>query len=335
MINSKLLCLYYPTTIVLIDDDVRFLENMSLNLSHDLFYRTFQDPKAALAALKETENQNKFLSHTVAAREEEAGKFSVDFNTSVIYKEVYNRKQFDEVSVIVVDYSMPQMNGEELLKNLTQSPAKKLMLTGQADEATAVRLFNDGIIDKFMLKSTDSHTLIQHLNQNIEELQTKYFHGLSDIILKPLSGQIGICFTDPIFVDFFNKTLADTSTSSYYLIEISGSFLLLDADASPTWLLVKTKNELQEFAPQAEAEGASEDVVDSIKNGHKIPYFNDFDEYVDATSGNWDKYLYAAQELNGKAQYRYAITKNIPGFRLHRDKILSFNTYLHNNFKKS
>lgn len=328
MIKQKLLCLYHPTTVVLVDDDERFLKQIIFNISSDLLYKTYQDPKLAIKNLEEIKNQNKFLSHTISAKEQEGGKFSVDFDTSIIYQEAYNEEAFEEVSVIVVDYAMPQMSGAELLEHLIDFPAKKIMLTGQADEATAVRLFNDGVIDKFIFKGSDAHSLIKNLNQSIHELQMEYFQDSSNIILKALSGKIEESFIDPIFIEFFNNTMKDISASSYYMIEPSGSFLFLDANALPTWLLVKTKHETLEFAHQAEVEGAPQAIVESIRNGEKIPYFSNFDEYVNATEGHWDKYLYPAKVLNGKKQYRYAIINELSGFSLNRDKILSFNEYL-------
>ena len=68
---------------------------------------------------------------------------------------IYNKERFGETSVVVVDFAMPQMNGEEFCRKLGQlkgNSVKIIMLTGEADEEMAVRLFNAGVIDKFLRK---------------------------------------------------------------------------------------------------------------------------------------------------------------------------------------
>ncbi|HVV69649.1 MAG TPA: hypothetical protein VHE99_11575 [Gammaproteobacteria bacterium] len=329
MKKFELPCLYYPTTAVIIDDDEIFLKNTALELDSDIHYKTYQDPLRALNDLKKLKSQNKLLSHAITLNTDdslEGGQYPMNLNISSIFKEAYNKNPYEEVSVVVVDYSMPQMNGAHLLEQLVDIPIQKITLTGQADEAFAVKLFNDGIIDKFIPKGSQS--LKKTLNESIQDLRKKYFHGLSDIILKSLSLQSEFYFFDPAFIKFFNHILAGISIPSYYLIETSGSFLILDHNASPTWLLVRSEDETLEFAQQAEAEGAPMEIVNPIKNGEKISYFNDFDEYVDATQGHWEKYLYPAKELLGEKKYRYALANNLPGFPLNKDKILSFNEYL-------
>lgn len=254
---SKLPCLYHPTTCVLVDDDKFFLNSIILKLNPHIPYKTYLDPKEALSALKNLKTQNKLLSEIVTANpdsEEYAeNQYQVNLKFSNIYQQAYNRKLFSEISVIVVDYAMPQMNGAELLKNLSDVPIKKIMLTGQADESFAVQLFNEGIIHKFLLKK-DTQTLAEMINQAICELQDNYFHDLSEFILQNLPPHLSICLNDPVFIDLFNQVKQDVAASSYYLLDASGSFLLFDDSGTPTWLLVKTEDEILEFTQQAEYE---------------------------------------------------------------------------------
>ncbi len=331
---SKLSCLYYPTTVVLIDDDPSFLKSIAFRLDPNMSYKTYLDPREALDYLKNLKSQNKLFSHSVALNPETENyienQFSVQFNLSKIYQEVYNPNIFNEVSIIIADYAMPNMNGADLFRNLADVPIKKMMLTGQADESSAVDLFNEGLIDKFILKK-NTQTLKDLINQSIQELQYKYFQDLSEVIFKSLSLQPYACFDDPDFIDFFYKIKNDISASSYYMLEPSGSFLFFDENARPTWLLVKTKEEMIEFAKQASAEGAPDEVAHAIEQGTKIIHFNNFDEYTHATEGHWEDYLYSAQKLNGKKEYRYAIVNSLPGFPLEQDKIQSFSKYLHSD----
>jgi CheY-like chemotaxis protein len=46
--------------------------------------------------------------------------------------------------VLVVDYSMPQMNGVEVCEALRHLPCKKILFTGAADEKVAVERLQSG-----------------------------------------------------------------------------------------------------------------------------------------------------------------------------------------------
>ena len=63
-----------------------------------------------------------------------------------IHKVIYDSKRFAMKTVVVVDYSMPNMNGLEVCKALEDLPLKFIMLTGKAEPETAIEAFNDGLI---------------------------------------------------------------------------------------------------------------------------------------------------------------------------------------------
>ena len=71
-----------------------------------------------------------------------------------LHEEIYNKDRFNDVSVIIVDYYMDEMNGIEVCETLSKHPAKKILLTGGADkENIAIDAFNKGIIHRFINKT--------------------------------------------------------------------------------------------------------------------------------------------------------------------------------------
>lgn len=64
-------------------------------------------------------------------------------------------------SIAVVDYAMPAANGLEVLKASPPWPPYRILLTGKADEHTAVAAFNEGLIDRYVTKQHPD--LVQHL----------------------------------------------------------------------------------------------------------------------------------------------------------------------------
>ncbi len=74
-------------------------------------------------------------------------------------------------SVVVADMNMPEMNGVEVLaaaKNIAPDTIR-VMLTGNADQATAVQALNTGQIFRFLNKPCDIGLLKTVLNSSIEQ----------------------------------------------------------------------------------------------------------------------------------------------------------------------
>ncbi|WDI31145.1 hybrid sensor histidine kinase/response regulator [Hyphococcus flavus] len=75
------------------------------------------------------------------------------------------------IAVIVADMQMPGMNGIELLKHVKEkAPSiRRLMLTGNSDQETAVAAVNEGRVMRFMRKPCDHETLKSALREALDE----------------------------------------------------------------------------------------------------------------------------------------------------------------------
>ncbi len=82
-------------------------------------------------------------------------------------------KKTDAFQVVVSDMQMPMMNGLEFLRECRKvSPNTiRVMLTGNADQATVINAINDGEVFRFLLKPCESATLIKTLADSIREFQ--------------------------------------------------------------------------------------------------------------------------------------------------------------------
>jgi response regulator RpfG family c-di-GMP phosphodiesterase len=79
------------------------------------------------------------------------------------------------VEIIISDYFMPGLTGTEfLLRAHVINPAsKKILLTGQADEATVNKILEETNLFHFMTKPWNSQEMKQYITTWIEEINQK------------------------------------------------------------------------------------------------------------------------------------------------------------------
>lgn len=171
--------LFHPTTSVLIDDSETFLKQLHLQLEDDAICRKFNDPQKALAYCIENSKKMPIADNYLMADTESPDPYEQNFTlrTADLKKALAKAKRFDIISVIVVDFSMPQLTGTEFIDQLRNQVnnkfAKIIMLTGEANHDLAVKLFNKKKIDQFFLKSEVD--LMLKVNVAINEMQKAYF----------------------------------------------------------------------------------------------------------------------------------------------------------------
>ena len=320
---------YFPSTVVLIDDNRNFLKSIIPGLNNDKAkYKIFSRPQSALEFLTEEYRMDSFINRCLLRPEEEQLEHrTIDVDVRAIHNECHNSKRFDEISVLVVDYSMPGINGLELCKQVQDKPYKKILLTCEVDESIAIKAFNEGIIDKFIRKHDPN--LAKTINTAVHDLQKKYFHDLSRTVATGFSAHCGdektaVFLSDKVFIDFFDEVMQKTNAVEYYLMDSSGSFMFLDINGSPCWLAVKSEAEMSDFAGFAKDDNAPLSVIEPLIKRNKIPYFHT-DNELQTFPQNWKNFLHSAKQLKGKDDYFYALITDPKAYSI--GKITSFADY--------
>lgn len=95
-------------------------------------------------------------------------------------------------AVIVSDMQMPGMNGAQLLTTARQAApgSVRIMLTGNADQKTAMDAVNNGNIFRFLTKPCSPEALTNALEAGIE--QYRLITAERDLLSKTLSGSVSI-----------------------------------------------------------------------------------------------------------------------------------------------
>lgn len=198
--------------------------------------------------------------------------------------------RFAFTRVCVVDYSMPAMNGLQVLDELVNWPGSRVLLTGQADEQIAVRAFNAGLIEQYIPKQTPEIT--QRLTDAIQNLLDAPHDGHAQIWRATLSREQMALISAPAL----GRQLAAQAEAHRWVehVVIGHPFgiLALDADGQAWWLQLEPQARLAELAELAECHGASQAEIQSIRDGRCL-----FDIELRLALGSTQGALHPARQL--------------------------------------
>lgn len=328
---------YYPSQVILVDDDPNFLDAVSLILPRNLSYRLFQSARQALTHINNAQQHAALIRRVYSSYK--TGPFDSDTLTHIdineIYKEIYNPERFATPSVLVVDYAMPSMNGLELCASLTNPYIKRILLTGQADTEIAVQAFNDGLIDQFISKNDQD--LEAKLQRSIASLQQHYFSKSFKLITDPVIANSQSRFiNNPEFIAYFNALRETHNIVEYYLLdEPYSAFLMLDAYGDSSVLLVLPEAGLQENLQQCIKVGAPQELITALAQGTQMPLFNisESDEQLqDIVLKDWRSYYTDAHRIAPQAPYFCALLEDDLAKRLLRafkpDEVQSYDQHI-------
>lgn len=338
MIQPNLLCCYFPSTAMFLDDNESFLTNLGLRLNAMTPRKLYSDHRKAFNKLEaQTERLEIYIPKMIHSRDQDVhvGRYqTVNVQVPQIYEVAYNRNRFSLISTVFIDYNLVGSTGIDFCRKIVEFPCVKIMLTGEAGYDLAVKAFNEGIIDKFILK--DSNELFEEINKTIEWAQQVYFHKMFDQSRLLMEGQTS-ALKNWQFEEIFGEILSKYSIVEYYLLNSSGSFLLLDKAATPMILTIKAERELFEYVKIAQEHGATAEIMHILQSRKKIPFFFTEDDFKKSPE-YWLDYLHDANEFMGENEKYYysvfplSVLKDRRWFD--RNNVCSFENYLRDKVLK-
>lgn len=283
---------YYPTTVVLVDDNINFLESMSETLRlQNMNVITFDHPEKAFAYIETQPKAGTLLTKQILDDGNDTTKVNIGFDA--IMNKRFDANRHNEISVVIADYDMPGMKGDDFFSVLGYPHLKKIMLTGTADHATAIDLLNHKIIDSFVEKHPS--TGAQSLSKQITKLKQAYF----DSITQPVKEHLLI--EAPYLANSSYKTLvADFMTAhqvtEYYLTDSNGSRVMCLQDGCEAWLSIASEADINGWLATAEFADAPKAVIDALATRSKIPVFTT-PKFMDASPQQWHEILHPADTI--------------------------------------
>lgn len=316
----------FPTTVLMIDDNVEFLKSVAIGLPADTAtYSFYSDPRTALELVNDRYESSE-LAHGLVnlLDEEEFEHRTLDINVRDIYRIMYNRARFQQISTVVVDFHMPGMDGIEFCRSIKNPNIQKILLTSIVDEKKAIECLNDGLINTFIRKQ--SPNIMQQLSQGLAQAQNRYFTNLSRIVQQVISfSPEESALADPAFIELFHRLVRQFDAVEFYLTEFLGSFVFVDADGNHYGLFTRIREQLEFYCESKEAEDAPKEVIDVLRSGRQILCYHS-ESSISLPDGRvWEQYLFDATKINGRNEYLCAFGPRM--FDIRRGNVLSFNDY--------
>ncbi|PCJ43412.1 MAG: hypothetical protein COA71_00635 [SAR86 cluster bacterium] len=327
---------YFPTQVILLDDDPDFLEGVSLMLNKCLSFKLFQSAHQALEyvnnAHKHVQIQERCYSNYKTGPLESDSLSHIDIDQ--LHLEVLNGSRFQTASTVIVDYSMPEMNGLEFLLQLKNPFIKKVLLTGQADMELAIKAFNKQLIDQFIDKHDPKLRL--KLNSIIESYQDQYFKNSFKLISDPIIANNRDAFlVDKKFQDFFSNFRKKHNYVEYYMIDTPApGFLVIDDKGNQNNLLIFTDEAISSHLTVLKKINAPEILIKKVSSKELLPSFsfNDGnDEKHQDKVKHWENHYYPAVHISDSSNYFLALTPAMQIDNTKNQNIITYSDFLETN----
>lgn len=327
---------YFPTQVVLLDDDPDFLDGVSLMLSKDLSFKLFQSAGLALDYVNNAHQHVDFLKRCYTNYK--TGPLESDSLSHIdigkIHHEILNSSRFQTTSIVIVDFSMPEMNGLEFLMSLKNPFIKKILLTGQADMELAIKAFNKQLIDQFIDKHDPK--LREKLNSTISTFQEQYFKTSFKLVTDPIiANNLDAFLVDAKFQEFFQDLRNKLNCVEYYMIDAPHSgFLMVDAKGQRRCLLIHTQQSLTEHSENLTEMGAPSELIAKVKSGELVPGFDDQDENLNLNHPaiqDWQHHYYPGIRIQSTVNYCVTIVPDTILPSIHGEKIIPYDDFIEAN----
>ncbi|MDO8048264.1 response regulator [Janthinobacterium sp. SUN211] len=318
----------HPTLTVLIDDSDSFLKSLAFQLDPALARLTFHDTSSALHWLRHSTQPGETPLHVnFDTQNLPRDQRNVALDLERIWRISGQAQRFAVPSVLVVDYSMPQMNGLEFCQAVRDLPCKKILFTGAADEKVAVTAFNRGLIDRYIKKSDDD--ALDILEQEIVSLQREFFLQQSDTVRDLLLLHDYSFLQDEAMAAVVQELCRRHGFVEFYIFPNPCGILFFTRDGQARLMIIETERSLHTQYEMARDSDAPESLLLALLEMRVIPYFSDADSdgmYAAHIGENWFRYCAAPTICLGRETYFWALF-DVPPHQLGQP-VMSYSQFL-------
>ncbi len=295
---------YHPTTVLALDDDSRFLNLLKGSIDPAFFTAVETDPHKALAYLKRHSYDTNQLSGQLMEQNFDATPNNqqaetYEINLNQLKPHVFVADRYQKTVVCLVDRDMESMDGLEFCRMVKETEnlcVKLILLTGVTTMGEAVSAFNEGKIDAYIEKRNKEST-IKQVNEFLNKLARQQFEEMSQLIInKGLSSSFAH-LSDPIFYETFNRVREAEGSVEFYLLDATGSFLLIGREGQGKILLVHADSDFEVMRTIADESDAPNEVLQALENRKQYPMVFLHEVSTELTGASWLEVMAPVTEI--------------------------------------
>ncbi len=299
--------IYHPTNVLFLDDEETFLNRITLSLDDRIPYVKMTDPSIALNHLKKRVYQPNAFSALLTCQNfeqvsesESTETFDIDF--SKLVSQLNQPERFQKIAVVFVDQVMAKIKGLDFCRKVREAnlPVKLVLLTGNTEEDEVIDAFNKGLINAYLPKNHPQ--LSDKISEQIFDCCAEQFIELSQQLLGFISPLITPLY-EKGFLAFFNELLKERNFFEFYLIDSTGSFLLLDDSGKASLLMMYQEDDFAHYYDIAEDDKAPENILNLIRTKKKMPIKSLHDKCLSLEGSAWPDVMHDCHQIAGKELY--------------------------------
>lgn len=301
---------YHPTTVVLVDDNEAFLRSLTLEMPAGMACHGFTSPEAALEFLNQPIDLAPLVDRCFTLDRSHDSEAVIHLDLGVIEQEINYLQRFRRVSVVLVDYAMPSVDGMQFCERMTDSYARRAMLTGVADEKLAVEAFNAGLIHRFIPKH--KATAVEAVIAFIAELQRDYFNQYLARLKTALAIDPPGFLVEPVIAIRVRRLMLDEAIAEYYLVNDPPGFIMLRSNGTMLRLLLLDAAAHQRQIDFVRRHDAPAHIRRGVENGELAGLFSGDspEDYFGDEAYPWDEKVVPAQRVEGREVWLEAVVRD-------------------------
>jgi CheY-like chemotaxis protein len=291
---------YFKTAALMLDDDALFLNSFSGWLTETVPVKTYTDSKKALEkAQSEQAILEQYFDHSHFVAQSDDGDPAIDF--AALQNAFDQCRQLALTSVLFVDYAMPDLDGLAFCEKLGETYARKILLTGHADDTTAVKAFNSGLINQFVVK--DIASAEASVLSLLADQQLHFFKALSTYISRFVTRLSETAINEKSYQTELQKVIEKHQPTAYCLTDQYGSYVLHLPDDRVCHFVVRPEAEFENYLNILENQDSYDQAVfDAIATRACLPVLLN-DNAVSAPVANWSSYLCGFSKMSDTPFY--------------------------------
>lgn len=253
--------LQLPKRVVYVDDDGRMLDILRMTMPKKMCREFIGSPEAAVKTLSQEAQYWRTIERMLAKSSGEAQVYANSYFT--------DWRRFHLTAVLIVDYAMPGLTGVELVGRLEALPARRILLTGEADEKVAVHAFNSGLIQKFLPKNTPN--LHKEITRAADEMHLSLCAHMGQLLRRGLSQEQVELLQEPSVVQGLSEKVEELEWMEYVVVGSPFGLLGMPQDGPLQWLQLDTSESLRDLSTVLAESGYPEADVQAVARGTATP----------------------------------------------------------------